>query len=512
MGEQLIKCYAVSLPNEDNNYNQDNIYMNGKYILNEQRTDDFSYSGRYRDPIQIFAISDGFGHGEKGATASTAVMQILKVLQKQLNSEENLTIQQARKMISDFIVDTNNKICLYKEQVGEENIGTTFAALFIFGNQAFTVHVGDSRIYRFKNNQLQQITKDHLECESLVKLGILSKEQAMVHKVRSKLTKYFGYDEEDFALTATYSQVFNLEPGDLLFLTSDGITDQLENQVLHNVMSDNNKNEVILTKSIYNELLHRQGDTSMLMLNVDEVIHNGVLGGKVGKFNLLDSFKKNITQESSSDEEQEEEEYEDSSVKRKIAIGVGVAAVLLFMVVLIFALKPNKDKEALSEKETEVVEVKPDPIETVTAKEPEQEQKETTVDPQPETNPEPADQNNDTSNEANEQTPDATVYAVQQGDNLFKIVKGLYGKEQVPLVRKIAYLNKLEDPAAIFVGQQLQLPPSNGQITYIIEPGDTIYSISMAFFNNNSKELEIIKINQIEDINDLIPGQSLIIP
>lgn len=502
MGEQLIKCYAVSLPNENDNYNQDNIYMNGKYIINEQKSEDFSYSGRYRDPIQIFAISDGFGHGEKGAIASAAVMQILKVLQKRLAEEENLTIHKAREMISDFILDTNNKICLYKEQAKDSKIGTTLAALFIFGDKAFTVHLGDSRVYRFRNNRLQQITEDHLECNSLVKLGIISTEQANIHKVRSKLTKYFGLDEEEYRLTATYSEIFDLEAGDLLFLSSDGLTDQIGNRIMENTINENNKDEVLLTKTVFNHLCHRQTDISMLMLNVDEVVEGRLLGGKLKESKVISSINKTIEQVSQGEGD-----------NKKLAIVSGLAvAIVLSVVILLFAAKglmgSGKDEEALSNppveeqtKEPQVVEEKP--VEPVVPVE------EEPAPPQEPMEPETTEEEPSTDETA---AGLPTTYTVQSGDNLFKIAKNFYGEEKASHVRKIAYINGIEDPSNIFVGQELKLIPDSGQITYKIEAGDTIYSISMRFFGSKDKELEIIRINQIDDINDLLPGTEIKIP
>lgn len=500
MGEQLIKCYAVSLPNESYHYNQDNLYMNGKYIINEQKNDDFSYSCSYREPIQIYAVSDGLGYGEKGAIPSTAVMQILKVLQKRLMEDENLSIQTARKMIRDFVVDTNNKICLYKDQVEDQNVGTTFAAVFLFGNKAFTVHVGDSRVYLFKNDRLLQITQDHLECNSLVKLGIINEEQAEVHKIRSKVTKYFGFDDEEYRLSASFSEVFNVYPGDIIFLTTDGITDGMGNDDIKGIIEKNNKDEVLLGKEIINHVKHQDTDRTLIMLNIDEVVKDTIIREKESS-----SFASQISLPKVN---------LDTEDKKKYAIygGIGVACLLVLFLIIsgVNSLLGTEEAEPAAKPPVVEEQEKDNILENVM---PPVEEEDTTEMEEETTTTPPEEESVEESEEGSEVVAENTIptdYVVQSGDNLYQIAMALF--DDPAAVQKIAYINNLEDPGNIFVGQKLLLPVEDGSIEYKVQPGDTVFSISMKFFGTNSKEEEIMKINNIADVNNLVSGTKIQIP
>ena len=106
-------------------------------------------------------------------------------------------------ILSKAILKSNAAIIREAKENSElRGMGTTATILYIYKNQAFFAHVGDSRLYRLKNSTLEQMTLDHSYVESLVRKGELTHEQARNHPMKNLLTQAVGA-METFLLTAT---------------------------------------------------------------------------------------------------------------------------------------------------------------------------------------------------------------------------------------------------------------------------------------------------------------------
>jgi protein phosphatase len=105
----------------------------------------------------------------------------------------------------------------------------------MFYDNRFTVaHVGDSRLYRLRDGILEQITRDHSLMQELIDRGFYTPEQARNSLNKNLVTRAIGIDkrvqidiQEDIAMT-----------NDVYLLCSDGVTDMLEDSVIHNTLLD----------------------------------------------------------------------------------------------------------------------------------------------------------------------------------------------------------------------------------------------------------------------------------
>ena len=104
-------------------------------------------------------------------------------------------------------------------------MGTTVTVAFVNPHAEHIVfgQVGDSRAYRLRGDQLDQVTTDHSLVAELVRSGVLTPEEAERHPQRSAITRAVGTER------AIDADVFTMlaEPGDLFLLCSDGLTDML---------------------------------------------------------------------------------------------------------------------------------------------------------------------------------------------------------------------------------------------------------------------------------------------
>jgi protein phosphatase len=120
---------------------------------------------------------------------------------------------------------------------GEPALGqmaTTMSAAVSLGTRLVIGHVGDSRVYVFRQGQLLQLTRDHTLVQTLVELGELTPEQAAKHPQRHMLMRSFSAAED--AAQGDFQQAL-LADGDQLMLCTDGLTDMVDAQVISSVLS-----------------------------------------------------------------------------------------------------------------------------------------------------------------------------------------------------------------------------------------------------------------------------------
>lgn len=98
-------------------------------------------------------------------------------------------------------------------------LGTTLTLVFISAQKLYLAHVGDSRLYLWRNHQCQQLSRDHTRAREFVEHGVLSEEQAEHSSQRNILTRYIGTAQRIDPQLETRT----VEPNDRLLICSDGL-------------------------------------------------------------------------------------------------------------------------------------------------------------------------------------------------------------------------------------------------------------------------------------------------
>jgi serine/threonine protein phosphatase PrpC len=116
----------------------------------------------------------------------------------------------------------------------------TMALVDASNNQFYYAHIGDTRLYLFRDNSLVKVTKDHSFVGFLEDSGRLSEEEAMTHPKRNEINKALGFDPQ-MALHADYVETGSSPflPGDLLLLCSDGLTDLVNSSTITAILNSN---------------------------------------------------------------------------------------------------------------------------------------------------------------------------------------------------------------------------------------------------------------------------------
>ncbi len=171
------------------------------------------------DPVthrgSLFAVSDGVGESAAGETASSEAVNVL--LQEYYFGDHPERLPERLK--SSFQKTAIHINDLAASNRSADNMQCTLTALLVRRDQFYVVHVGDSKAYLLRNGKLSQITKDHSLVGKLVRLGLISKEEARVHPNRNVLLRAMG--EGPILPPDVYSGA--LCPGDRFCLITDGM-------------------------------------------------------------------------------------------------------------------------------------------------------------------------------------------------------------------------------------------------------------------------------------------------
>lgn len=175
-----------------------------------------------REP-SLFAVADGMGGYAAGEIASRSTIKAFEAATHSLRHEQEE--QNIRKVMLEAFDKANTHV--YKMAVSNESysgMGTTMTALYLPGDgHGYCCHVGDSRLYLFRNDKLEQLTHDHTLVADLKEQGKITDEEAFVHPQRNILLQALGVEE---TVKADFFS-FRLQEGDRLLLCSDGLSDML---------------------------------------------------------------------------------------------------------------------------------------------------------------------------------------------------------------------------------------------------------------------------------------------
>jgi PPM family protein phosphatase len=176
----------------------------------------------------LFGVADGMGGAQAGEVASQLAASALES-----GDPEAL---EGTKRLDALIQEANRRI--YDRASTDptaSGMGTTMTVALVEGMTVAIGHVGDSRAYLVRGEQMEQLTEDHSLVNELLKTGKLSEEEAHVHPQRSVITRAVGTDPDvdvdGFTIEA--------EDGDVFLICSDGLSDMVDDEQILEVVHSN---------------------------------------------------------------------------------------------------------------------------------------------------------------------------------------------------------------------------------------------------------------------------------
>lgn len=189
----------------------------------------------------LLVLADGMGGYNAGEVASgIAVKTMLELVaeacaredRNELDAETQLMRQSI--VLRDSIIRANKIIHqTARSQPQCEGMGTTVAACLFFDNRVSIAHVGDSRVYRLRGGQFQQMTLDHSLLQELVARGFYSHEEAQRATNKNYVTRALGVEPA----VNVEIQEEEVQPDDVYLLCSDGLPDMVEDEDIHLTIS-----------------------------------------------------------------------------------------------------------------------------------------------------------------------------------------------------------------------------------------------------------------------------------
>ncbi len=225
--------------------------------------------------LGVYVLCDGMGGTSAGGVAATLAAQAcLSYLQR--HSATLKEIVQGRgsskqlPLLAQAAVEAANQAVHNHTQEHPDlrGSGTTIAVLIAAGSCGVCAHVGDSRIYAYRNKQLFQLTKDHSLAQDLIDRGLLERANLNTFAFKHVLSRAVGL----LPAVSVDTLLFEILPGDRFLLTSDGVSGKVASEALEGVMA--NEEAALLIEKI--AALARQScgddDLSIILVeaNVDE--------------------------------------------------------------------------------------------------------------------------------------------------------------------------------------------------------------------------------------------------
>jgi protein phosphatase len=208
----------------------------------------------------LFAVADGMGGAAAGEVASeTAISHLQEAFAAAEPTADNLrgAAQAANRAVWDQ-AEANPEM---------RGMGTTLVAMaLVEDGRVAAINVGDSRLYLFHDDVLQQVTSDHNLVAELVAEGRLSKEEAEYHPRRNIMTRALGVDPQ----VPVDLFMLDPEPGDRFLLCSDGLPRELSDDHIASLLRRLVEPEEA-ARELVNEAKRRGGNDNITVVVVDAV-------------------------------------------------------------------------------------------------------------------------------------------------------------------------------------------------------------------------------------------------
>ena len=195
--------------------------------LIRKNNEDRLLAREYTGGAVLLAVADGLGGHEAGERAAQMALSALEALNVDAADMDEQLVSLVCLINQDILAAATRKPALI-------NMGTTLTASLVRSGTAHWVHVGDSRLYLFREGILLQITEDHTPLGILIRGGEITKEEARRHPLHNLLISCLGREKYEVD-----SGTLKLGTTDLLLFTTDGLHDGIPEEKFISLLKAN---------------------------------------------------------------------------------------------------------------------------------------------------------------------------------------------------------------------------------------------------------------------------------
>jgi len=184
--------------------------------------------------VGLAVLADGMGGYNAGEVASGIAVALITSEMRQAIAKTSLHSLdqadgdlQAIRLLKGIVAKANTSIYQSaSSQPQYAGMGTTLVVALFRDNRLSVAHIGDSRLYRLREDKLEQVTRDHSLLQEQIDSGMITREAARRSQNKNLVTRALGIEPEVEAEIHTY----DVRPGDLYLLCSDGLNDMVEDE------------------------------------------------------------------------------------------------------------------------------------------------------------------------------------------------------------------------------------------------------------------------------------------
>lgn len=198
-------------------------------------------------PTGLCILADGMGGYNAGEIASGMACAFIKAEMSRWLSQAGLhaNSKEVRRALDICVQNANHSIFNAANSNPQyTGMGTTLVVGVFQSGRLTLGHIGDSRCYRLRGGDFEQITKDHSLLQEQIDAGLITPEQALTAANKNLVTRALGV-EDTVALDVSEHRV---EAGDLYLMCSDGLPDMVRDQPIADIMLDNSMGGVTLAE------------------------------------------------------------------------------------------------------------------------------------------------------------------------------------------------------------------------------------------------------------------------
>lgn len=225
--------------------NQDCFWADG-YTNVEKFSVETAISGS-SDKNAFFAVFDGMGGLSRGGAASSLAALAFDKYVKSVKSFKAADYNR-------LCLFMNETVCSYMKKNKISAMGSTFASAFFDDGDAHICNVGDSRVFRFSNGCINELTVEHTGVE--------------FGGVKPGLTQFIGVPQDEFVIEP-YIDSLKYEPGDRFLICTDGLTDMISRIELINIISSGDLTET--AEKLKNSALNNGGIDNITLILIDVI-------------------------------------------------------------------------------------------------------------------------------------------------------------------------------------------------------------------------------------------------
>ncbi len=215
------------------------------------------------EQLGLFVVADGMGGHKAGEVASRmAIDTVTRQLEPLLRQQPKVEALQQK--LAEVIEAANREVTTAAaENPARSGMGTTLTLLLLYAGQALLAHVGDSRLYRWRDQQLELLSKDQTLVAEQLRQGIINEAEAARSNLRGLLLQAVGASEQ----LDVFQQEQQLQENDSFLLCSDGLTGMLSDTEIHSVLARKSQPEAVCDELI-KQTLQAGGKDNVTVLMV----------------------------------------------------------------------------------------------------------------------------------------------------------------------------------------------------------------------------------------------------